>query len=141
MIKIIYIPVDVYIQFFFFFLHPQLQHMKVSGLGVESELQPQPQQYQIPATSVTYTAGCDKARSLSHWAKPVIEPASSQTTCQVLNPLCHSKDSNSIQPFNEIHRMSLLNMLSCWVLLIDKLSGVFKSSFFSISLLLNISLL
>ena len=38
---------------------------------------PQPQQRRIRATSVTYTIAHSKARSLTHWARPGIEPASS----------------------------------------------------------------
>ena len=38
---------------------------------------PQPQQGRIRATSVTYTTAHGKARSLTHWMRPGIEPASS----------------------------------------------------------------
>ena len=38
---------------------------------------PQPQQHQIWAASATYTTAHGKARSLTHWARPGIEPASS----------------------------------------------------------------
>ena len=38
---------------------------------------PQTQQYQIQATSVTYTTAHDNARYLTHWASPGIETASS----------------------------------------------------------------
>ena len=31
--------------------------------------------------------------SLTHWVRPGIEPASSQTLCQVLNPLIHNRNS------------------------------------------------
>ena len=37
---------------------------------------PQPQQHQSRSTSATYTTAEDNARSLSHWARPGIEPAS-----------------------------------------------------------------
>ena len=50
---------------------------------------PQTQQCQIWAPSVTYI------RSLTHWAKPGIEPASSWTLCWVLNPLSHNRNSHS----------------------------------------------
>ena len=54
---------------------------------------PQPQQQQIQATCVTYRAGCTNARSLTHWVRPGIGPASSQTPCQVLNLLSHNGNS------------------------------------------------
>ena len=38
---------------------------------------PQPQQWRIQAVSVTYTPAHSNARSLTHWARPGIEPASS----------------------------------------------------------------
>ena len=57
--------------------------MEVPRLGIKSELQlqsmPQPQQCQICITSVTYTAAYGNAGSLTHWARPGIEPASSWT--------------------------------------------------------------
>ena len=65
--------------FFFFFLGPYQQHMEVPRLGVKSELQ-------LPAYA-TATAMpdlsriCDlhhgNTRSLTHWATPGIEPATS----------------------------------------------------------------
>ena len=66
---------------FFFFLGAHQQHMEVPRLWVELELQcwpmPQPQQGQIWAISATYAAACDNTRSLTHWLRPGIEPASS----------------------------------------------------------------
>ena len=38
---------------------------------------PQPPQHRIQATSVTYTTAHGNIRSLTHWARPGIEPASS----------------------------------------------------------------
>ena len=67
---------------FFFFFQPYLQHMEVPGLGNwNCNCQPtlQPQQRRIQATSATFAAACDKARSLAHWAIPGIELASSDT--------------------------------------------------------------
>ena len=51
---------------FFFFLGPHLQHMKVPKLGVKSELQ-----------LLAFTRAHSHARSLTHWARPGLEPASS----------------------------------------------------------------
>ena len=71
--------------------------MEVPRLWVEWQLQLQlqptlqSQQHQIPATSVTHTA-CNNARSLIHWVRPGIEPASLQRLCQVLNLLNHSRN-------------------------------------------------
>ena len=57
--------------------------MEVSRLGVQLELlfwpthTPQPQQRQIQATSATYTSAHGYTRSLTHWARSGIEPATS----------------------------------------------------------------
>ena len=63
----------------FFFLGPHLWHIEVPRPGVESELQPtpQPQQRQTQAASATYTTAHGNTKSLTHWARPGIEPASS----------------------------------------------------------------
>ena len=55
-----------------------LEHVEVPRLGVGSELP-------LPART-TATATPDP---LTHWARPGMEPASSQTLCRVLNPLSH----------------------------------------------------
>ena len=66
---------------FFLFLGPHLQHMEVPRLGVESELY-------LPAyTTATaiqdlrgmcnYTTAHNNTRSLTHWVRPEMEPASS----------------------------------------------------------------
>ena len=39
---------------------------------------------------------CSKSRSLIHWARPGIEPASSQILCQFLNLLSHHRNSTAI---------------------------------------------
>ena len=71
--------------------------MEVPGLGVNwsysCQPTPQPQQRGIQATSVTYTAAHGNARSLTHWARPGMEPTSSWTRRQVLNPLSHNRNS------------------------------------------------
>ena len=86
----------VILPFFFFFLWLYLL-LEVPRLGVTSELQlqpsPQPQQHGIQAVSVTYSAVCGNAGSLTHRARPGIEPASSQGQHQVLNPLSHNGNS------------------------------------------------
>ena len=67
---------------FFCFLGPHLWHREVPRLGVKSKLQlpgyiPQAQQCRIRATSVTYTTLHGDARSLTHWARPGIQPVTS----------------------------------------------------------------
>ena len=68
--------------YIFCFLGPHLRRMEIPRLGVKLELQlrpmPQPRQRQIQATSAIYTAACGNAGSLTHWARPGIEPASSR---------------------------------------------------------------
>ena len=77
--------------------------MEVSSLGVELELQlrplPQPQQCQIWAASVTYTAACSNAGSLTHWVRPGMEPTSSWTLCQVLNLLSHEGTPSTLYSY------------------------------------------
>ena len=81
--------------FFFFsvFSGPHLQHTEVPRLGVESELlhwpTSQPQQHRIQATPVTYTTAHSNAGSLTHGARPGMEPASSW----ILVPLSHEGNS------------------------------------------------
>ena len=57
------------------------------GAAVAS-LHHKPKQHQIWAA-----LACNNARSLLHWSKPGIEPASSWTLCCVLNPLSHNRNS------------------------------------------------
>ena len=45
-------------------------------IGAAGASLPQPQQHGIQATSTTYTTACGNAGSLTHWARPGIEPAS-----------------------------------------------------------------
>ena len=70
--------------FFFFsclFLGSHMWHMEVPRRGVEMELSrqstPQVQQHQSQASAATCTIAHGNTRSLTHWAKPGIEPASS----------------------------------------------------------------
>ena len=49
-----------------------------------------------------HVKACGDAGSLTHWVRPGIEPASSQTLCWVLNPLSHSGISNH-WPFFDFH--------------------------------------
>ena len=74
--------------------------MEVPGQGDESELQlrrmpqPQLQQWGIWTASATCTTACKNAGSLTHWASPGIEPASSWTLCLFLNLLSHKGNSS-----------------------------------------------
>ena len=75
---------------FLVFLPPHLRHREVPRLGVKLELQrvptPPSQQGQVRAASVTYPTACSNAGSLTHWARPGMELASSQRWHHVLNP-------------------------------------------------------
>ena len=64
---------------FFVFLGPHPWHMEVPTLEAESEL--------LPLAYTTAMAMPDG--SLTHLARPGIEPASSWTLCRVLKPLSH----------------------------------------------------
>ena len=57
---------------------------------------PQPQQRRIQGASVTYAAAHGNAGSLTHRVRSGIETTSSQTLCQVLNPLSHSGNSQTL---------------------------------------------
>ena len=67
--------------FFFFFLGLHVQHMEVPRLGVNQSYNcwptPQRQQYQIWATSATYTIAHGNTGSLTHWVRPKMEPTTS----------------------------------------------------------------
>ena len=68
----------IIIFFFLYILGPHPWHMEVPRLGVQSVWPlPEPQQCQIWAASATYTTAHGHARSLTHWARPGIEPATS----------------------------------------------------------------
>ena len=86
----------VHFFFFFFLLAMHLWLMEVPGLGVELELQlrpsPQPRQHQSWATS----AACGHARSLTHWASPGIECASSRILCQVPKLMSHNRTADIV---------------------------------------------
>ena len=62
------------------FLGLHLQHMEVPVLGADLE----PQQGRIWAASETYTTAQGNDGSLTHWARPGIEPASSWTLVRFL---------------------------------------------------------
>ena len=72
---------------------------------------PQPQQRRILTASVTYTAACGNARSLTYWARPGMEPAFSWRLYQVLKPLSHSR--NSLPPLPTLHRTLLSQHSTC----------------------------
>ena len=60
---------------------------------------PQPQEHRIWATSVTYTTAHNNARSLTHRARPGIEPASSWMLVRFV----------SAEPWQELRRLSFLS--------------------------------
>ena len=57
---------------------------------------PQSRQHWIQATSATYTIACNNTGSLTHWARPGMEPTCSWTPHWVLNPLSHNRNSWSL---------------------------------------------
>ena len=68
--------------FFFFFFRAELSALwrfpgQGSNWSCSHQPMPQPQQFGIWATSATYTTAPSNAGSLTHWARPGIEPASS----------------------------------------------------------------
>ena len=45
-----------------------------------------------PSRICNYATACGNNESLTHWERPEIEPTSSRTLCQVLNPLSHNEN-------------------------------------------------
>ena len=74
-------PLAFFFFFFLIFLGPHQWHMEVPRQGPNQSCScrpmPQPQQHGIQATSATYTTAHGNAGSLTHWARPGIEPATS----------------------------------------------------------------
>jgi len=99
---------------------------EVPRLGVESELQlptyttaqscsccwptPQAQQSQIRATSETYTTAQGNAGSLTHWARPGIEPASSWILVRFISPVSWWE----LQEFHSFMSYSLKKCVWAW---------------------------
>ena len=63
-----------------------------SWIGVPAPGLPQPQQCEIQALSATYTSAHGNSRSLTHWARPGIEPTSSWILVGLF-PLSHNRKS------------------------------------------------
>ena len=74
---------------FFCLLGPHLQHMGVPRLGVKSELQllayATATTTRVQAVSASYTTVHSKVRSLTHWVRPGIKPASSRILVRIVN--------------------------------------------------------
>ena len=108
-----------FLSFFFVFLGPHPQHMEVPRLGVQSELScrptPQPQQCRIQVTSLTCAAACGNARSLTHSVRPGIEPASSQSQCQVCNPLSRSGNSQVSRESPQTYEKHFCHKHICYI--------------------------
>ena len=84
--------------FFFFFLGPHLWRMEVPRLGVESELW----LLAYTTATATYTTAHDNAGSLTHWARPEINPVSSWMLVRFV----------SAEPQWELHVASFFNTVN-----------------------------
>ena len=85
--------------FFFFFIATPVAYGSFlargrSGAAVEA-CATATQPHQIWAASVTYATACGNTRSLTHWARPGMEPTSSQRQHWVLSLLSCSGNSTS----------------------------------------------
>ena len=80
---------------------PDLSCICNSNPGYKLHLQQQPW---IWAASET-TCSCNNSRSLTHWARPGIKPASSQRQYWVLNLLSHNRNYQSNKYFLAIYFM------------------------------------
>ena len=93
--------------FFFFSFNIWKFPGKGSNQSCSCRPPPQPQQCRMRMTSVTYTTALSNVGSLTHWARPGMEPASSwilvanSWTLQVLKILLY---------FREISKISFLNI-------------------------------
>ena len=82
--------------FFFFTATPAAYGSSQARVWIgaaAARLQQSHSQHQIQATSATYMAACDNARSLTHYERPGIEPTSLQRQRPVLNPMSHNRNS------------------------------------------------
>ena len=86
---------------FFFFSGPHLQHMEIPRLGVESELR-------LPA----YIPAHGNARSPAHWARPGIEPATSQILVGFV----------TTEPQQELQFCILIVLVVTWIHMCDKMA-------------------
>ena len=66
-----------------------------SNHNCSCKLMPQPGNAQIQATSVTYSAACGNARTLTPWARPRIKPKSGRLHW-VLNLLSYNRNSHTV---------------------------------------------
>ena len=107
-----------------------MRHMEVPRLGVQLELQlpqQQPQPHRTQAESATYPTAHGNAGFLTHWARPGIEPTSSQRLCQVLNLMNRNRNSPNFQIFCHNYcwylHLEKFNLLAIfvpsWLLLVD----------------------
>ena len=78
--------------YYFVFLRPHLRHMEVPRLGVQAELKSLATAIAtatangIWAASVTYATVHSNTRSLTHWARPGIEPVTSWILVRFVSP-------------------------------------------------------
>ena len=88
------------IHFFSFYSHTYgIQNFPSQGSNLSCSRQPTPQPQQdcqIQGASATYTKALGNVGSSAHWARPGIQPASSQTLFWVLNPLSHKGNSDRV---------------------------------------------
>ena len=99
------------IDFFFFFLWLHLWLMEVPGLGVEMELQLRSTQCHHDIRSEPHLWPMPQLRqhqmrSLTHWVRSGMEPTSAQTLVQVLNPLSHNGNSQTLMSFFHSHSLT-----------------------------------
>ena len=87
---------DICVVFCLFRANPK--HMEVPRLGSNlscgCQPTPQPQPCQIWVSSLTYTTAHSNARSLTHWARPGIEPVTSWFLVRFV-PLYHDRNSRN----------------------------------------------
>ena len=96
--RVIFLYIYVPHVFFFFFLFMAVpvaygSYWARVWIGAAAGFKLQPWKHQIQAAPETYATAYSNSGSLTHWARPGIEPTSSQRQHQVLNPLSHSGNS------------------------------------------------
>lgn len=117
---------------FFVFWGPHLRHMDVPRLGgriraAGASLHHSHKQHWIQAATVTYATARGNAGSLTHWAEPGIELASSQRQRQVFNLMRPNRNSMRVLVLRHLRAFKM--PLRCMTLPVREGASSFSSPF------------
>ena len=106
---------SIVLDFFFWGGELYLWHMEAPRLGVELGyscwLTPQPQQRRFWTMSVNYTIAHGNARSLTHWARPGINPA---TSWLLVGFICAAKGNSQFLNYIQVYFMWCRSQMQLW---------------------------